>query len=304
MSTLLPAQTDPTRLNEVCSVGDLVVSAISRGGDRVALISDDRQWTYRQLGALVSTVIQALTARGLRRGDAVATLSANRPEAFLITAASYVMGLRLTWMNPTSSEDDHTYILRDSGVTTLFVDPLSFSDPTGFDADPDAATKLKNATIEAQEQAKKDQQIDNSSVGDETVGDLAMTMSNETRGLSGGKPGELDQAKTDLANALYNNAKSSDPQKVAPVSGTAAPADAQTMRTVFTSRSSGGADPVAGRRNFGTSSQELKCRPAGNRLPGAAGRETVFAKFGPFSDTSHKGAVRQTYFYIFNAPGH
>jgi uncharacterized membrane protein len=36
----------------------------------------------------------------------------NRPEAFLITAAAYVMGLRLTWVNPTSSEDDHAYILQ------------------------------------------------------------------------------------------------------------------------------------------------------------------------------------------------
>jgi len=116
------------KLYDGCTVGDLVVSAIARGGDRVAFISDDTRWTYRQLGALVSTVIQALEARGLKRGDAVATLSANRPEAFLITAASYVMGLRLTWMNPTSSEDDHAYILADSGVQTLFVDPLSFSE--------------------------------------------------------------------------------------------------------------------------------------------------------------------------------
>ena len=128
----------PTRINQPvrsmvdplyqgCSVGDLVVSAIHRGGGRTAFISDDTRWTYRQLGALVSTVIQALTARGLQRGDAVATLSGNRPEAFLITAAAYVMGLRVTWMNPTSSEDDHAYILEDSGVRTLFVDPASFS---------------------------------------------------------------------------------------------------------------------------------------------------------------------------------
>ena len=115
-------------LYEGCTVGDLVVSAVTRGGDRVAFIHEDTRWTYRQLGALVSTVIQALSARGLKRGDAVATLSANRPEAFLITAASYVMGLRLTWMNPTSSEADHAYILEDSGVTTLFVDPLSFTE--------------------------------------------------------------------------------------------------------------------------------------------------------------------------------
>ena len=116
------------QLYDNCSVGDLVVSAIARGGDRVAFICDDTRWTYRELGAKVSQVIQVLQARGLQRGDAVATLSANRPEAFLITAASYVMGLRLTWMNPTSSEDDHAYILEDSGVQTLFVDPLSFSD--------------------------------------------------------------------------------------------------------------------------------------------------------------------------------
>ena len=60
----------------------------------------------------------------------MATLSANRPEAFLITAAAYLMGLRLTWMNPTSSEDDHAYILEDSGVTTLFFCPRTFADRT------------------------------------------------------------------------------------------------------------------------------------------------------------------------------
>jgi fatty-acyl-CoA synthase len=116
------------RLYQGCTVGDLVVSAIHRGGDRIAFISDDTQWTYRELGALVSQVVQALAARGLKRGDAVATLSVNRPEAFLITAAAYLMGLRLTWMNPTSSEDDHAYILEDSGVSTLFIDPQSFSE--------------------------------------------------------------------------------------------------------------------------------------------------------------------------------
>ncbi len=116
------------KLYQGCSVGDLVVTAIRRGGDRVAFISGDEQWTYRQLGAKLSQVIQVLAARGLQRGDAVATLSANRPEAFMMTAAAYLMGLRMTWLNPTSSEDDHAYILDDSGVSTLFVDPRTFSE--------------------------------------------------------------------------------------------------------------------------------------------------------------------------------
>lgn len=78
----LNPMTDP--LYQGCTVGDLVVRAVARGGDRVAFISDDTRWTYRELGALISQVVQALAARGLKRGDAVATLSANRPEAFLI----------------------------------------------------------------------------------------------------------------------------------------------------------------------------------------------------------------------------
>ena len=118
----------PNPLYDGCSVGELFISAIARGGERTAFIGDHTRWTYRQLGARVSQVVQALQARGLQRGDAVATLSGNRPEAFLITAAAYLMGLRLTWVNPTSSEDDHAYILEDSGVTTLFVDPGLFGE--------------------------------------------------------------------------------------------------------------------------------------------------------------------------------
>ena len=117
----------PAGLHEMCNVGDLLVTAIARGGDRTAFIFEDRHLSYREFGRQVSRLIQALEARGLKRGDFVATLSANRPEAFLVTAAAYVMGLCVTWMNPTSSEEDHAYILADSGVKTLFVDPENFS---------------------------------------------------------------------------------------------------------------------------------------------------------------------------------
>ena len=57
-------------LYQGCSVGDLVVTAIRRGGDRVAFIAGDTQWTYRQLGSRLSQVIHALEARGLKRGMA------------------------------------------------------------------------------------------------------------------------------------------------------------------------------------------------------------------------------------------
>ena len=115
------------QLLQGCSVGDLLVTAIQRGGDRTAFIFEDRSISYREFGAMLSRFIQMLEARGIKKGDFVATLSANRPEAFLVTAAAYMMGLCVTWMNPTSSEDDHAYILEDAGVKILFVDPTVFS---------------------------------------------------------------------------------------------------------------------------------------------------------------------------------
>ena len=67
----------PNPLYDGCSVGELFISAIARGGERTAFIGDHTRWSYRELGARVSQVVQALQARGLQRGDAVATLSGN-----------------------------------------------------------------------------------------------------------------------------------------------------------------------------------------------------------------------------------
>lgn len=108
-------------------MGDLILRAIRRGGERVAFALEDQAISYRAFGEQLSRLVQALEARGLRHGDAIAVLSSNRPEAFLVNAAGYLMGLRSTWMHPLASEDDHAYLLEDSGVQTLFVDPGAFA---------------------------------------------------------------------------------------------------------------------------------------------------------------------------------
>src|SRR5690606_32399611 len=115
-------------LYQGCTMGDLVVRAIQRGGDKVAFVLDEEQLSYREFGAQLSRFIQALKARGLRHGDAVAAITSNRPEGFLVTAAAYLMGLRITWMHPMASEDDHAYLVEDSGVGTLFVDHPNFTE--------------------------------------------------------------------------------------------------------------------------------------------------------------------------------
>jgi len=119
--------TFPATLYEGCTMGDLILRAIRRGGERVAFALDAQAISYREFGEQLSRLVQALEARGLRHGDAIAVLSSNRPEAFLVNAAGYLMGLRSTWMHPLASEDDHAYLLEDSGVRYLFADPGMFA---------------------------------------------------------------------------------------------------------------------------------------------------------------------------------
>jgi fatty-acyl-CoA synthase len=112
-------------LYDGCTVGHLFRRAIERGGDRIAFVDDDMVLTYRQFGARLSGIVQALEARGLTRGDAVATLSDNRVDAYLVTAAANTMGVRSTAMHPLGSADDHAYILSDGGIGTLVFDPAA-----------------------------------------------------------------------------------------------------------------------------------------------------------------------------------
>ncbi|HEY5638290.1 MAG TPA: AMP-binding protein [Burkholderiales bacterium] len=110
-----------------CTMGELIIRALQRGGDRIAFILDEQSISYRAFAAQLSQMVQALSARGVKQGDAIAVLSSNRPEAFLVSAAGYLMGLRSTWMHPLASEDDHAYLLEDSGVQHLVVDPGMFA---------------------------------------------------------------------------------------------------------------------------------------------------------------------------------
>jgi RHS repeat-associated protein len=175
----------------------------------------------------------------------------------------------------------------------------------GTQSEIEAAAKAAAAAANSSA-FKAQQQNPNQAVGNTTEGSLAKVLTNEDGSLStpkGGAPQELVDGKTDLANAIYNNANLAHPEKVAPDTGTASAQDSQIMQGVVTSRTNGGADPAQGRHYYGTSHHaNLKGRSALNGLKGAAGRESVFARFGPFHDSMTPNTP--TYIYIYNDPGH
>lgn len=120
--------TSDASLYDGCSVGDLAVLAFSRYADRVALVTGDQEYTYRDVKERVSQVIQVLKAHGLKQGDGLAMLSINRPEVLFVSLAVNIMGVRYTPLHPLGSEDDHKYILEDAEITALIVDNQAYAE--------------------------------------------------------------------------------------------------------------------------------------------------------------------------------
>jgi fatty-acyl-CoA synthase len=111
-----------------CTMGDLLLRCIDRGGNRTAFISGGISTSYQAFGRLVSQMVQVFDQHRIGRGDGVACLTANSMESFLVMAASYVAGVRVTNLHPLASADDQAFILGDSTASCLFFDPATHGD--------------------------------------------------------------------------------------------------------------------------------------------------------------------------------
>lgn len=115
-------------VHATCTVGEIFRMAIARHGDREALVCRGRRYSYRAMGEEISKFTQALAARGVGRGDAVAMLTANRAEAVFVQAALAHLGARLTWLHPLGSVADHQFIIADAEITTLVIDADGYAE--------------------------------------------------------------------------------------------------------------------------------------------------------------------------------
>jgi fatty-acyl-CoA synthase len=90
--------------------------------DVVAVRSEDRSLTYRELDARIDRAAAALAARGVRRGDRVAILSGNRPEYLEALGATNRAGAIAVPVNFRLVGPEVAYHLSDSGAALLVVD--------------------------------------------------------------------------------------------------------------------------------------------------------------------------------------
>ncbi|MCP5265181.1 MAG: AMP-binding protein [Burkholderiaceae bacterium] len=105
----------------------MALAALARYGERVAFSGHGGSFTYRQAHDIVGRMQAAMTRLGLRRGDAMAVLHANRGDAWMAGIAASALGLRLTPLHPLGSLADHRFVLEDAGIDHLLVDAHAFA---------------------------------------------------------------------------------------------------------------------------------------------------------------------------------
>jgi len=90
--------------------------------DRPALASPHGDRTFGELDAHANQLVRALRRRGLRAGDGVVVLCANRPEFAEVVAAAQRSGLRLTPVNWHLTAAETAYIVGDCEAKAFVAD--------------------------------------------------------------------------------------------------------------------------------------------------------------------------------------
>jgi acyl-CoA synthetase (AMP-forming)/AMP-acid ligase II len=90
--------------------------------DRIAVVYEDRRYTYREFGARVNRLASALRGAGLRKGDRVAFVCPNTPALLEAHYGVPAAGGTLVALNYRLTAEDIAGLLEHSGTRFVFVD--------------------------------------------------------------------------------------------------------------------------------------------------------------------------------------
>ncbi len=109
---------------------DVLEHAATRSPDKVLVAGKEngvwRNYSAAEFVGLTDQLSKGLLALGIGRGDKVAIMSPNRPEWNICDFAVMQTGAALVPLYPTLADHDIEFILRDAGITVLFVSAGDF----------------------------------------------------------------------------------------------------------------------------------------------------------------------------------
>src|SRR5215471_1445419 len=99
----------------------LLREAAVRNPDRPAIIYHDLMLTYREVVSMVNCIANGLDELGLKKGDRICLLMANRPEYTVTFIAAASMGIVVSPMNPAYKEREIAYQLENSEAKAILI---------------------------------------------------------------------------------------------------------------------------------------------------------------------------------------
>lgn len=113
----------PTTVPERFNMADALVDAQVRAGrgDRVAVVTDQRTWTYLELARLINRAGKALRSLGVDREQRVVLLLHDSPEFVATYLGAMKIGAVPVPINTLSTPADYEYYLNDSRAVALVI---------------------------------------------------------------------------------------------------------------------------------------------------------------------------------------
>jgi len=103
-------------------VQQFLENSADRTPDKIALVCGARRLSFRELDQGANRLARTLAAFGVRRGDRVAILLDNSPEAVISIFGVLKRGAVFVVLHPTTKRDKLAYLLEDAEPTALVVD--------------------------------------------------------------------------------------------------------------------------------------------------------------------------------------
>lgn len=99
--------------------------------DRIALIYQDKQWTFRELAFEVDMLSNRLACASLKKGETVALLMNNQPQMVMFVHACFLLGLKIVLLNNKLTKAERQYQLEDAKAVALLTEPVFANDHEG-----------------------------------------------------------------------------------------------------------------------------------------------------------------------------
>ena len=137
---------------------DMFRSGVAHDPSAVAVHYFDGSISREELDRLSDALASGLLARGFAPGDRLAVYLQNVPQFVIAMVAAWKAGGIMVSINPMSRERELSYLLRDSGATTLIA-LESLYDQVGRHVVPDTGVRLVLTTSELEFQTRSDERL-------------------------------------------------------------------------------------------------------------------------------------------------